>query len=156
MRESTLEQALIDHLSSFLLELGRGFAFVARQKRITLNGDYFWIDLVFYNTILRCYVLIDLKVGKLMHQDLGQMQMYVNYYQRELMNEGDSPPIGIVLCTEKKDAVVRYTLSEDNKQIFASKYKLYLPTEEELVRELKHRRALIEERMMLERKNDGG
>ena len=100
--------------------------------------------------------MIDLKVGKLMHQDLGQMQMYVNYYQRELMNEGDSPPIGIVLCTDKKDAVVRYILSEDNKQIFASKYKLYLPTEEELVRELKHRRALIEERMMLERKNDGG
>lgn len=152
MRESTLEQALIDHLSSFLLELGRGFAFVARQKRITLDGDHFWIDLVFYNTILRCYVLIDLKIGKLMHQDLGQMQMYVNYYQRELMNEGDSPPIGIVLCTEKKDAVVRYTLPEDNKQIFASKYKLYLPTEEELAKELKHQRALIEERMRLEGK----
>jgi len=147
IRESTLEQALIDRLSSFLLELGRGFAFAARQKRITLDGEHFWIDLVFYNTVLQCYVLIDLKVGKLTHRDLGQMQMYVNYYQRELLNDGDGPPIGIVLCTEKRDAVVRYTLPEDNRQIFASRYKLYLPTEEELAKELERQRTSIEERM---------
>ena len=114
--ESDLEQALIDHLQHFLLELGRGFSFVSR---------------------LKCFVLIDLKTDTLTHQDLGQMQMYVNYYTRELMNEGDNPPIGIVLCAEKNDAVVKYTLPEDNSQIFASKYFTYLPTEEELKRELR-------------------
>ena len=135
--ESDLEQALIDHLQQFLLELGRGFSFVSRQKRFTLDGQDFFIDLVFYNYILKCFVLIDLKTGSLTHQDLGQMQMYVNYYTRELMNEGDNPPIGIVLCAEKSDAVVRYTLPENNTQIFTSKYKTYLPTEEELRRELR-------------------
>lgn len=135
--ESTLEQALIDHLQQFLLELGRGFSFVARQKRFTLDGQDFFIDLVFYNYILKCFVLIDLKTGKLAHQDIGQMQMYVNYYTRELMNEGDTPPIGIVLCADKSDAVIKYTLPEDNNQIFASKYFTYLPTEEELRRELR-------------------
>jgi predicted nuclease of restriction endonuclease-like (RecB) superfamily len=135
--ESDIEQALIDHLQQFLLELGRGFSFVSRQKRFTLNGQDFFIDLVFYNYILKCFVLIDLKADKLTHQDIGQMQMYVNYYTRELMNEGDNPPIGIVLCAEKNDAVVRYTLPEDNSQIFASKYFTYLPTEEELKRELR-------------------
>ena len=135
--ESDVEQALIDHLQQFLLELGRGFSFVSRQKRFTLDGQDFFIDLVFYNYILKCFVLIDLKTGTLTHQDLGQMQMYVNYYTRELMNPGDTPPIGIVLCAEKNDAVIRYTLPEDNSQIFASKYFTYLPTEEELRRELR-------------------
>jgi len=135
--ENDLEQALIDHLQQFLLELGRGFSFVSRQKRFTLDGQDFFIDLVFYNYILKCFVLFDLKTDKLTHQDLGQMQMYVNYYTRELMNEGDDPPIGIVLCAEKNDAVVKYTLPEGNNQIFASKYLTYLPTEEELKRELR-------------------
>ena len=134
--ESDLEQALITHLQKFLLELGRGFSFVARQKRITFDGRHFRIDLVFYNYILKCFVLIDLKVGDLTHQDLGQMQMYVHYYERELMNEGDNPPIGIVLCADKSESVVKYTLPENETQIFASKYKLYLPSEEELLREL--------------------
>jgi len=135
--ESDLEQALINHLQQFLLELGRGFSFVARQKRFTLDGQNFYIDLVFYNYILKCFVLIDLKMGQLTHQDIGQMQMYVNYYTRELMNEGDNPPIGIVLCADKSDAIVKYTLPENNSQIFASKYFTYLPTEDELKRELR-------------------
>ena len=142
--ESDLEQALITHLQKFLLELGRGFSFVARQKRITFDGRHFWIDLVFYNYILKCFVLIDLKIGDLTHQDLGQMQMYVHYYERELMNEGDNPPIGIVLCADKSDAVVRYTLPENETQVFASKYKLYLPTEEELMRELQQEYRALE------------
>ena len=135
--ESDLEQALIDHLQKFLLELGRGFSFVARQKRFVVDGQNFYIDLVFYNYILKCFVLIDLKMGNLTHQDIGQMQMYVNYYMRELMNEGDNPPIGILLCAEKSDTLIRYTLPEDNKQIYAAKYMPYLPTAEELRRELK-------------------
>ena len=135
--ESDLEQALIDHLQQFLLELGRDFSFVCRQKRFTLDGQNFFIDLVFYNYILKCFVLIALKTDTLAHQDIGQMQMYVNDYTRELMNEGDNPPIGIVLCAEKNDAVVQYALPEMNTQIFASKYKTYLPTEEELKRELR-------------------
>ena len=139
-----MEQALITHLQKFLLELGRGFSFVARQKRITFDGRHFRIDLVFYNYILKCFVLIDLKIGDLTHQDLGQMQMYVHYYERELMNEGDSPPIGIVLCADKSDAVVRYTLPEGETQVFASKYKLYLPSEEELLKELKREYQAME------------
>ena len=134
--EKDLEQAIIDHLQKFLLELGRGFSFVARQQKITFDGRHFFIDLVFYNYILKCFVIIDLKLGDLTHQDLGQMQMYVNYYTREMMNEGDNPPIGIVLCADKSDQIVKYTLPEDNNQIFASKYKLYLPTEEEFKKEL--------------------
>ena len=134
--ESDLEQALIEHLQKFLLELGRGFSFVARQKRFTFDGRHFFIDLVFYNYLLKCFVLIDLKLGELTHQDLRQMLMYVNYYTREMMHEGDNPPIGIVLCADKSDTVVKYTLPEQNTQIFASKYKLYLPTEDELRMEL--------------------
>ena len=134
--EKDLEQAIIDHLQKFLLELGRGFSFVARQQKITFDGRHFFVDLIFYNYILKCFVIIDLKLGDLTHQDLGQMQMYVNYYTREMMNEGDNPPIGIVLCADKSDQIVKYTLPEDNNQIFASKYKLYLPTEEELKKEL--------------------
>ena len=142
--ESDLEQALIDHLQKFLLELGRGFSFVGRQHRISFDNQHFYIDLVFYNYILKCFVLIDLKTGKLTHQDIGQMQMYVNYYTRELMNEGDNPPIGILLCADKNDSVVRYTLSEDNKQIFTSKYMLYLPTEEELQKEIEAERKALD------------
>ncbi len=134
--ENNLEQALIDHLQKFLLELGRGFSFVARQKRLSVDGRHFYIDLVFYNYILKCFVLLDLKVDELTHQDIGQMQMYVNYYTRELMNEGDNPPIGILLCADKSDTLVRYTLPEDNTQIYAAKYLAYLPSEEELRREL--------------------
>lgn len=143
--ESNLEQALIGNLSKFLLELGKGFTFVARQKRISLDGDHFHVDLVFYNSILKCYVLIDLKIGKLVHQDIGQMQMYVNYYEREIRQSDDNPTVGLILCEDKKDAVVRYTLSKDNKQIFASRYKLYLPSEEELLRELRRDRFLLRE-----------
>jgi len=134
--ESDLEQALIDHLQKFLLELGRGFSFVARQKHFNIDGRHFYIDLVFYNYILKCFVLIDLKTGDLTHQDLGQMQMYVNYYTREMMNEGDRPPIGLLLCATKSDTLVRLTLPEENKQIYAAKYLDYLPTAEELKREL--------------------
>lgn len=134
--ERDLEQGLIDHLQKFLLELGRGFCFEARQKKISFDGRNFYIDLVFYNYILKCFVLIDLKIGDLTHQDLGQMQMYVNYYTRELMNEGDNPPIGIVLCADKSDAIVKYTLPEDNKQVFAAKYMTCIPSEEEFKREL--------------------
>ena len=134
----------ITHLQKFLLELGRGFSFVARQKRITFDGRHFRIDLVFYNYILKCFVLIDLKIGDLTHQDLGQMQMYVHYYERELMNEGDNPPFGIVLCAGRSDAVVRYTLPEGETQVFASKYKLYLPSEEELLKELKREYQAME------------
>ncbi len=135
-RESDLEQALITHLQKFLLELGRGFTFEARQKRITFDGRHFYIDLVFYNYLMRCFVLIDLKTDDLTHQDLGQMQMYVNYYTRGLMNEGDNPPIGIVLCADKSDSIVEYTLPQDNDQVFAAKYLPYLPSKEELAREL--------------------
>ncbi|MFH1665667.1 MAG: PDDEXK nuclease domain-containing protein [Candidatus Omnitrophota bacterium] len=138
--ESKLEQALIDNLSKFLLELGKGFTFVGRQKRISLEGDHFYVDLVSYNTILKCFVLIDLKSGKLVHQDIGQMQMYVNYYDRSVKQKDDNPTVGLILCEDKKDAVVRYTLPKDNKQIFASRYKLYLPTETELIEELKRER----------------
>lgn len=130
--EGDLEQLLISKLQHFLLELGRGYTFVARQKRITLGDKNFYIDLVFYNILARSYVLIDLKIDELTHQDLGQMQMYVNYYTREMMNPGDNPPIGIVLCAEKNDAVVRYTLPEGEDHIFAAKYMTYLPTQEEL------------------------
>jgi predicted nuclease of restriction endonuclease-like (RecB) superfamily len=136
--ETQLEQALISNLQSFLLELGKGFAFVSRQERITLDGDHFYIDLVFYHTILKCYVLIDLKVGKLTHQDLGQLQFYVNYFDRERLNEGDNPTIGLILCTDKNDAVVQYTLGKDmSDRLFASRYKLHLPTEAELRAEIK-------------------
>ena len=136
--ESKLEQALIGNLQTFLMELGKGFAFVSRQERITLDGDHFYIDLVFYHTILKCYVLIDLKVGKLSHADLGQIQFYVNYYDRERRTEGDNPTLGLILCPDKNDAVVKYTLGEQqHRNIFASRYQLHLPTVEELQHELR-------------------
>ena len=134
--ESDLEQALITHLQKFLLELGRGFSFVARQKRITFDGRHFRIDLVFYNYILKCFVLIDLKVGDLTHQDLGQMQMYVNYYDRYEKLEDENPTIGILLCKEKNDALVEITLPQD-ANIYASEYKLYLPDKKLLQQKLK-------------------
>ena len=136
--ESKLEQALIGNLQTFLMELGKGFAFVSRQERITLEGDHFYIDLVFYHTVLKCFVLIDLKVGKLTHADLGQIQFYVNYYDRERRTEGDNPTIGLILCPDKNDAVVKYTLGEQQERnIFTSRYQLYLPTVEELENELR-------------------
>lgn len=134
--ESQLEQALLAQLQDFLLELGSGFAFVGRQIRFTLDGDHFYPDLVFYHIKLKCYVVIDLKIGKLDHADLGQMQLYVNYYDREITTNDDNPTIGLILCTEKNDAVVRYVLGERNAQIFASRYQLYLPTEAQLQAEL--------------------
>jgi predicted nuclease of restriction endonuclease-like (RecB) superfamily len=136
--ESDLEQALLDQLQAFLLELGKGFAFVARQQRLTLDGDHFYIDLVFYHVVLKCYVLLDLKVGKLTHGDLGQLQLYVNYYDREKRTAGDQPTLGLILCTDKNDAVVKYTLgAEQEKKIFASRYRLHLPTEAELKAEVR-------------------
>jgi len=136
--EKELETAIIDNLGDFLLELGKGFTFVARQKRISSGSDHFYIDLVFYNRLLRSFVIIDLKIGKLKHQDIGQMQMYVNYYDREVKTESENPTIGIILCKQKDDFVIEYTLPEDNKQIFANEYKLYLPNKEELQRLLEH------------------
>lgn len=130
--ESDLEQGIIDKLEHFLLELGTGFTFVARQKRISFDDKHFRIDLVFYNRILKCFVLIDLKIGELKHQDIGQMQMYVNYYDREIRLDDENKTIGIVLCQNKSEAIVEYTLPENNEQIFASKYKTVLPSKEEL------------------------
>jgi predicted nuclease of restriction endonuclease-like (RecB) superfamily len=136
--ESDLESGLIGNLQAFLLELGKGFAFVARQERITLDGDHFYIDLVFYHTLLKCFILIDLKVGKLTHQDLGQLQLYVNYYDRHRRTPGDQPTLGLILCTDKNDAVVKYTLGEgEGNHIFASRYRLLVPTEAELKAEMR-------------------
>lgn len=143
-REKDIESALINNLQSFLLELGKGFSFVARQKRITIDGDHFYIDLVFYNYILKCFVLIDIKTGKLTHQDIGQMDFYIRYYEEEIKSKVDNPTVGIVLCSEKNNAMVKYTILKENKQLFASKYKLYIPTEEELKQELLRERLLIE------------
>lgn len=133
--ESDLESALIDHLEEFLLELGKGFLFEARQKRFTFDGDHYFVDLVFYNRLLRCYVIIDLKLAKLTHQDLGQMQMYVNYFDREVRLPEENPTIGLLLCKEKKDAVVKLTLPKD-ANIHAKEYQLYLPSRELLRQKL--------------------
>ena len=130
--ENQLEQEIIDKLEHFLLELGNGFTFVSRKKRIFLDDTHFRIDLVFYNRILKCFVLIDLKIGELKHQDLGQMQMYVNYYDREIKLGDENNTVGIVLCQNKRESVVEYTLPQNNEQIFASKYQTVLPTKEEL------------------------
>jgi predicted nuclease of restriction endonuclease-like (RecB) superfamily len=135
--ESRMEQGLVGHMRQFLLELGCGFAFVARQQRLTLDGDHFYVDLTFYHTRLKCYVLIDLKVGKLTQQDLGQMQLYVNYYDRELRAPDDNPTVGLILCTDRNEAMVRYTLPKGQKQIFAARYRTALPSEEELLRLLR-------------------
>lgn len=142
--ERDLEQSLIDRLEDFLLELGKGFCFVARQRRLTLDGDHFYVDLVFYNRLLRCFVLVDLKLGKLSHQDLGQMQMYVNWFDEfQRQHDSEAPTIGMVLCSEKNDAMVRITLPKDS-HVLATRYQLYLPTEEELRAELFKEREAAE------------
>jgi len=134
--ESDFEEALISHLQEFLLELGQGFAFVGRQQRLSLDGDHFYADLVFYHIHLKCYVVVDLKTEKLSHGDLGQMQLYIHYYDREIKDDNDNPSIGLVLCTDKNETMVQYLLGEDNQQIFASRYKLFLPDVKELEAEL--------------------
>lgn len=143
--ESDLEKSILEHLKEFLLELGRGFMFVGSQVRITLEEDHFYPDLVFYNRILRCFVIIDLKIGKVSHKDIGQMQMYVNYYDRQIKSEDENSTIGILLCTDKNKTVVKYTLPEKNKNIFASTYKLNLPSEDELIKmiEIEKQKFLI-------------
>lgn len=135
--EKDLESALITNMQSFLLELGSGFSFVARQKRILLEDDEFFIDLVFYNRLLRCFVILELKTHKITHSDIGQLQMYVNYYDRIEKQPDENPTIGILLCADKNNSVVKYSLPKDNKTIMASKYQLYLPTEQELLEEIK-------------------
>lgn len=135
--ESELEQAIIDKLEHFLLELGKGFLFHSRQFRLTFNEKHFWVDLVFYNRLLHCFVLLDLKIGDLLHQDLGQMQMYVNYFDREVKAADENPTIGILLCKTKDDALVEMTLPADNATIFASRYQLYLPSKEQLKAQLR-------------------
>ena len=134
--ESDLENAIISKLEHFMMELGKGFLFEGRQKRFTFDGDCFYVDLVFYNRLLRCYVLLDLKIGKLVHQDIGQMQMYVNYYDRKIKLPDENSTIGIILCKEESKTVVEFTLPENNKTIFAKEYKLYLPSKEQLRKQL--------------------
>ena len=143
--ESRIEEALINQLQAFLLELGSGFAFVGRQRRLTLDGDHFYPDLVFYHVKLKCYVVIDLKVGKLTHGDLGQMLLYVNYYDREVATKGDHPTIGLVLCSEKNEAVVRYVLADKNEQVFASRYQFALPSEADLRAEIRRELEQIDQ-----------
>lgn len=144
--EKDLESALIGELQKFLLELGRGFSFVARQKHIDLDGEHFYIDLVFYNYILKCFVLIDLKTGKLTHQDIGQMDSYIRIFDELQKGEDDNPTIGIILCSEKNEAIAKYSVLNEGKQLFASKYQLTLPTAEELERYIENERRKYEER----------
>jgi len=142
--ESDLEGAIISHITEFLLELGKGFSFVARQKRIMLEDDEFFVDLVLYNRLLRCFVVIEIKTGKITHQDLGQLQMYVNYHDRIEKLPDENPTIGILLCAGKNDSAVKMTLPENNKTILASEYKLYLPTTEQLVSEINEAKKLAQ------------
>ncbi|MDE6341025.1 MAG: PDDEXK nuclease domain-containing protein [Muribaculaceae bacterium] len=141
--ETDLENALIDHLQEFLLELGNGFTFVARQKRLLIEDDEFFADLVFYNRLMRCFVVIELKTGKANHTDLGQLQMYVNYYDRCVKTKDENPTIGILLCTEKNDTLVKLSLPEHNKTILTSKYQLYLPTEQQLIDEVEKVKSML-------------
>lgn len=150
VNETGLEQALIDHLQSFLLELGKGFSFVARQQRISTDGVDLYIDLVFYNYLLKCFVIIDLKRGKLSARDVGQMDMYVRMYDELKRSEGDKPTVGIILCAENSESVARYSILKGNEQLFASSYKTVLPSEEELRAELNREQALIEDRLLTE------
>ena len=149
-QESDLEQVLVAHLQQFLLELGNDLFFVARQKRLSIDGDHFYIDLVFYHRELRCFLLIDLKSGRLTQQDVGQMLLYTGYYATEEMREGENPAIGLILCTDKNEAAVRYTLSQSASKIFTSRYQLHLPSEEQLRAELMRERELIEAHRLLE------
>lgn len=150
--ESDMENAIINNLQSFLLELGKGFAFVARQKRMQFDDSYFYIDLVFYNCILKCYLLVDLKIGELTHQDIGQMDGYVRMFNENFLTEGDNPTIGLILCAKKKETIVKYSILKENSRIFASKYTLYLPTEEELKAELEREKHLFLEKKSPRRK----
>jgi predicted nuclease of restriction endonuclease-like (RecB) superfamily len=145
--ESDIEQAIVDNIQKFLLELGKGFSFVARQQHISTEFSHYYIDLVFYNYILKCFVLIDLKIGKLTHQDVGQMDMYVRMYDQLKRTEGDNPTIGIILCEEKDRAEVKFSVLADNEQLFATKYKLFMPTEEELKNEIAQVRALMSDNL---------
>lgn len=142
--ESDLEKNILEHLKEFLLELGKGFMFVGSQVRITMEEDHFYPDLVFYNRLLKCFVIIDLKIGKITHQDIGQMQMYVNYYDRDIKSNDENKTVGILLSTEKNATVVKYTLPENNDSIFASEYKLHLPTEEELIEAIEEEKKNLE------------
>ncbi len=146
--ESELEQGLIDNLQHFLLELGKGFAFVARQQRISTDDQDFYIDLVFYNFKLKCFLLIDLKLGKLTHQDVGQMDSYVRIYDRHKKGEDDNPTIGLILCSQKSETIAKYSVLADNQQLFAAKYLPYLPTEDELRFELERERQAVQQRLV--------
>lgn len=143
LKESKLEQAIIDELQKFLLEMGKGFSFVARQMRISTETSHFYMDLVFYNYLLKCFVIIDLKTGKLSHQDIGQMDMYVRMFDDLKRGEDDNPTIGIILCDSKDETIVKYSVIKENQQLFASKYQRILPTEEELVAEIEREKRLI-------------
>ena len=154
LHERDIEQAIIDRIEAFLLEMGKGFCFVGRQKRLTVEGDHFYVDLVFYNRLLRCFVLVDLKLGKLTHQDLGQMMMYVNYFDRTQRAEHEAKTVGIVLCSDANQAMARITLPEDNDQILAATYQLYLPSEAELKAELSKDREEIERTLQLSTDSD--
>ncbi len=145
--ESELEQALIDKLQEFLLELGKGFSFVARQKRITIEGDHYYVDLVFYNYLLKCFIIIDLKTGKLSYQDIGQIDFYVRYFDDKIKFPEDNPTLGIILCADKNETMAKYSVLSDKDNLFASKYFDYLPTEEELKQELERERAIIESKL---------
>jgi predicted nuclease of restriction endonuclease-like (RecB) superfamily len=149
LAEKELETALIDKLQHFLLELGNGFSFVGKQYRITAETDHFYIDLVFYNYILKCFLLIDLKTVKLTHQDIGQMDMYIRIFEDKMKQPGDNPSIGLILCTEKNRTIVKYSILNESKQIFASKYQMYLPTEKQLEQEIEREKIQIEQEKKL-------
>ena len=151
MHESEIEKAIIVNIQTFLLELGKGFAFVGRQKRLQFDDGFFYVDLVFYNCILKCYLLIDLKIGELTHQDVGQMDSYVRMFDDKYITEGDSPTIGLILCAKKNETIAKYSVLNNSKQLFTSKYMLYLPTEEELKREIERERQVFEERRQIDR-----
>ena len=146
LHEKDIEEGLINNLQSFLLELGKGFCFVARQKRIRFEDQDFYIDLVFYNCLLKCYVLIDLKLGELTYQDIGQMDGYIRLYEEQYRKEDDNPTLGIVLCSNRNEVIVKYSILHENKQLFASKYLLYLPSEDELKKEIERERKLLDAR----------
>ena len=154
-RESELEQAIIDKLHDFLLELGKGFAFVGRQYRLTTEaGKHFYADLVFYNYILKCFLIIDLKTTELSHQDIGQMDMYVRFFEDKIRQENDNPTIGLILCTKKDRTVVKYSVLNENKQLFASEYKTYMPTENQLKEEIERERKIVEQEKNLEKSDE--